>query len=76
MKKAIGILLLTLLLSGCAHTHAADWKADAAGHWKTCDCGEKFESGGHTLDEDNRCAACGAEVIAGEESADVSFFNK
>lgn len=76
MKKAIGILLLMLLLSGCAHTHTADWEADAAGHWKTCDCGEKFESGEHTLDEYNRCSACGAEVIAGEESTDVSFFNE
>lgn len=33
-------------------THLPDsegWRSDAAGHWRICSCGEKFDQGGHDL---------------------------
>lgn len=77
MKKAMFLLLLVILLSGCTHTHTAGgWEVNAAEHWKTCECGEAYEVGEHTLDDANRCTGCGAEVLAGEESTEVSMFNE
>lgn len=76
MKKIVFILLLSTLLTACSHTHSGSWEADAVQHWKFCECGEKYETGEHTLDADNRCSGCGAEVLAGQESTDVSLFNE
>lgn len=59
---------ITMLLTGCAgsHTHqtSGTWEADLKEHWQSCsDCGKKLDKGAHTLDEFERCAICGAEVV-------------
>ena len=77
MKKklfAIGISC-ALLLSGCgtpapAHTHTAlnTWEADLVNHQKVCECGEAFDAGAHTLEE-NICTVCGSEVAIFEDNS-------
>ena len=77
MKKIISIMLaLSVALCACAHSHTGDWDANGTDHWKLCECGEKFEIGEHTIDEDNRCTGCGAEVLQWDGGADVSRFNE
>lgn len=64
MKKRICIvLMLALLLTGCGHRHSGgEWEADVTSHWKTCVCGDRFDSGKHTLDDNAICTVCGAKV--------------
>ncbi len=41
----------------CDHSNVGDWEHDDAGHWKTCECGEKVEQGEHTYE--NGSCVCG-----------------
>lgn len=84
MKKIASILLacamLTALLAGCSesHTHqtADTWEVDLTNHWKTCtDCGEIVEQAAHTLNEDNICTVCGAQIVDWGESKSLWQYN-
>lgn len=77
MKKIVSMMVLAMLLAlaacGDPHTHAAEvWELSGKEHWKTCECGEEFDRGAHTLDDMDCCTACGAEVIDWGDSVDVT----
>lgn len=70
MKKLsfITTLLSTFcLLCGCnkdiqphVHDKDAQWQFNETIHWKKCSCGEEFDKGEHTIDEnDCNCHTCG-----------------
>ena len=65
------------------HVYGAEWKSDAVGHWKECECKDKTEESTHTQDEGTvtkeatttetgiktyKCSVCGY-VIKTEEIA-------
>lgn len=65
MKKTIVILLmLSLLLAGCGHTHTeAPWTCGPLEHWYVCeDCGETI-SAPHEKDAEEYCQTCGFTIF-------------
>lgn len=86
MHKKLFALFLTgvtavMAFSACSggHTHLSSdpWEANLSKHWKTCtECQEHFEEGEHTLNEDDTCTVCGAEIIDWGDSKSVYQFNE
>ncbi len=75
MKKRFFVPLLscTLMLTALtacgspAHTHSAEiWSADLENHWKLCECGETFDTGAHTTENDI-CTVCSSEIMIFED---------
>lgn len=84
MKKISAIILslamLVTVVAGCsshAHTEAENWEADAAGHWKLCeDCGEKTQTGDHSLSDESLCEVCGSYIYNWDDSVNVQTYDE
>lgn len=72
MKKLLllsfSFALLLTIPTACGHTHTAtgSWSSDLKNHWQLCECGETFNSGSHTLENDV-CTVCGSEIVTYED---------
>lgn len=80
LPMLLSCAMIVAVLSGCSgsHTHQMPdhWDADLTHHWKDCtDCGETAETAEHTLDEDNRCTICGAQIVDWGDSKSLYLYN-
>lgn len=72
--------VIAAVLYGCGdsrtHQVADTWETDLTHHWKSCaDCGETVENDAHTLNEDNRCTVCGAQIVDWGDTKSLSLYN-
>lgn len=59
------------------HTQTGVWEVDAAGHWQLCkQCGEKIQCAEHRLNDEDKCEACGTEIMDWGDSVGVSRFDQ
>lgn len=83
MKK-FTVLLMALVMvaamtacSSHTHTEGENWVADSTGHWKVCkECGEKIQTGNHTLNDESKCTVCASEIMAWEDSVSVYTYDE
>lgn len=83
MKKLIAIILTLIMvtaMTACtahSHTETENWEVDSTGHWKVCqECGEKAQSGDHTLNDESKCTVCGVEILEWDDSVSVHTFDE
>ena len=77
-KITFYLLCCSLLLTACdgsAHKHSAEsWERNVSTHWQECECGETFNLGEHTLENDE-CSACKSEIYTYDGGADIYNYN-
>lgn len=77
-KITFYLLCCSLLLTACdgsAHKHSAEsWERNVSEHWQECECGETFNLGEHTLENDE-CSACKSEIYTYDGGADIYNYN-
>ncbi len=83
MKKFTAILMALIMiaaLTACSshsHTETGNWEVDAAEHWKVCgECGEKTQTGEHTLNDESKCTVCNSEIMDWGDSASVFTYDE
>lgn len=72
MKRIISVIILLVMVAvvfsacGMGHSHKNDpWTVTPDGHYQICEkSGEKNNEGEHSVDDDNICKSCGAELAA------------
>ena len=74
---ALGMIAAMTACSSCTHTEVGNWVADAVGHWKVCgECGEKTQTGEHTLNDESKCTVCNSEIMDWDDSASVFTYDE
>ena len=77
-KITFYLLCCSLLLTACdgsAHKHSAEsWERNVSTHWQECECGETFNLGEHTIENDE-CSACKSEIYTYDGGADIYNYN-
>lgn len=83
MKRITAMLMVLVIIAAMtacsSHTHTEDenWEADSVGHWKVCkECGEKTQTGDHTLNDNSKCTVCASDILVWDDSVSVYSYDK